>query len=63
LRRLAGSASIIAYPLAASDLSGGRWLSEPDTLRVLLIEYGKLCLSFGRTLFAGSPDKAELARL
>jgi uncharacterized SAM-binding protein YcdF (DUF218 family) len=63
LRRLAGSATIIAYPLVASDLSGGRWMTEPDTLRVLIIEYGKLCLSFARTLFAGSPTKAELARL
>jgi uncharacterized SAM-binding protein YcdF (DUF218 family) len=63
LRRLAGSATIIAYPLAASDLSGGRWLTEPDTLRVLVIEYAKLCLSFGRTLFSGSPAKAEPPRL
>jgi uncharacterized SAM-binding protein YcdF (DUF218 family) len=63
LKRLAGTASIVPYPLVASDLTNGRWVSEPDTLRVLVVEYIKLCLSFARTMVSPPPGEAALARL
>ncbi|MCU0829987.1 MAG: YdcF family protein [Rhizobiaceae bacterium] len=63
LQRLAGSARIVAYPLAASEPDALRWLSKPGTLRVLAIEYGKLCLAILRTLVAPPPHTAALARL
>jgi uncharacterized SAM-binding protein YcdF (DUF218 family) len=63
LQRLAGSARIIPYPLAASDPQPWRWLSSPGTVRVLLTEYGKLCLSVMRTVVTPGPASASLARL
>jgi uncharacterized SAM-binding protein YcdF (DUF218 family) len=63
LARFAGSAEILPYPLVASDLSSGRWLGEPDTLRVLATEYVKLCLSYGRSLLTAAPNGAALAKM
>jgi uncharacterized SAM-binding protein YcdF (DUF218 family) len=63
LQRLAGSARIIPFPLASSDPEPLRWLSKPGTLRVLLTEYGKFCLSILRTLVSAPPSKTALAQL
>lgn len=63
LARFAGTAAIIEYPLVASDLTGGKWLTEPDTVRVLVIEYVKLCLSYARSLVTAAPARTAVARL
>jgi uncharacterized SAM-binding protein YcdF (DUF218 family) len=63
LERLAGSARIIAYPLVASDLSGFKWLTRPDALRVLVTEYLKLCLSLVRNAVSPAPNTMQLARI
>jgi uncharacterized SAM-binding protein YcdF (DUF218 family) len=63
LARFSGTARISPYPLVASDLTGGKWLVRPETLRVLATEYVKLCVSYLRGLVARAPAPAALARL
>ncbi|WP_083347393.1 YdcF family protein [Rhizobium sp. LCM 4573] len=45
LRRADPETEFIAYPVINSDLSRKAWFTEPDVLRTMLSEYGKVVLA------------------
>lgn len=45
LRRTDRTTHFIPYPVINADLSRRAWFTEPDTLRTMLSEYGKLVLA------------------
>ena len=45
LRRVDPDISFIAYPVVNSDLTRKAWFAEPDVLRTMLAEYGKVVLA------------------
>ena len=48
LRRTDPQTDFIAYPVVNADLTRRAWFTEPDTLRVMLFEYGKIVLAISR---------------
>lgn len=60
MRRLTDNVSLVSYPVINRDLHGGRWLVEPDALRVLATEYLKYLAALGRPIL---PDALLPARL
>lgn len=63
LKRLAGTVKITQFPLVNSDLSGWKWLEQPDAFRLILTEYLKYSLTSIRQLIAAAPGNSELARI
>jgi uncharacterized SAM-binding protein YcdF (DUF218 family) len=51
LRRADPSTEFIAYPVVNADLTRRAWFAEPDTLRIMLFEYGKVVLAYARDIF------------
>jgi uncharacterized SAM-binding protein YcdF (DUF218 family) len=49
LRRADPRTEFIAYPVINADLTRRSWFTEPDTLRTMLSEYGKVVLAWGRS--------------
>lgn len=45
LRRADPATEFIAYPVVNADLARRAWFAEPDTLRTMLAEYGKVVLA------------------
>ncbi|MBB4350851.1 uncharacterized SAM-binding protein YcdF (DUF218 family) [Rhizobium cellulosilyticum] len=45
LRRADPATEFIAYPVVNADLARRAWFAEPDTLRTMLSEYGKVVLA------------------
>lgn len=48
LRRADPNTEFIPYPVVNSDLARTAWFTEPDVLRIMLAEYGKVVLSTAR---------------
>lgn len=48
LRRTSPGTQFIAYPVVNSDLTRKAWFTEPDVLRTMLSEYGKVVLANAR---------------
>jgi uncharacterized SAM-binding protein YcdF (DUF218 family) len=62
LRRLDHSTQFIPYPVINSDLTRKAWFLEPDVLRIMLAEYGKMVAARVRTitgLYPGSGLRTE----
>ncbi|CDZ27036.1 YdcF family protein [Neorhizobium galegae] len=51
LRRADPVTEFIPYPVVSSDLTRKAWFAEPDVLRTMLSEYGKVVLATGRDWF------------
>ncbi len=41
----------IPYPVINSDLTRRAWFTEPDVLRIMLAEYGKMVMAKFRAIF------------
>ncbi len=70
--RLIGDVELQPYPVVNRDLHGGKWLAEPDALRVLITEYAKYLAALSRsavpdaifpTRLASSPLPASPVRI
>jgi len=48
MRRLLGSADLQAYPVVNTPLEDAQWLTKPDALRVLVVEYAKFLAALVR---------------
>lgn len=48
LRRIDGNTEYIPYPVVNSDLKHTEWYRDPDALRTLLAEYGKMVFAHAR---------------
>lgn len=57
MRRILDDAELVPHPVVNSRLDGGKWLTQPDALRVLLTEYVKLVAAAMRFLL---PDSDEV---
>ena len=51
LRRADPATEFIPYPVVNADLTRRAWFTEPDTLRTMLSEYGKMVLAAVRDIF------------
>lgn len=51
LRRLDRVTEFIPYPVINSDLTRRAWFTEPDVLRIMLAEYGKMVAAKFRAIF------------
>ncbi len=51
MRRILPNADLQPYPVVNTPLDDGAWISNPDALRVLLIEYTKYIAALARGLF------------
>lgn len=51
LRRADPVTDFIPYPVVNADLTRRAWFAEPDTLRTMLSEYGKMVLATLRDIF------------
>jgi len=56
MRRLIGAEELEPYPVVNSSLGGGRWMADPDALRVLFTEYNKYLLALARGVVPPSPE-------
>ena len=63
MRRLIGHAELKPYPVVNSSLDGGGWLTKPEALRVLFMEYNKFLVSLARGVFSvsNSPHSVTVA--
>lgn len=61
MRRLIGRAELKPYPVVNSSLDGGAWLTKPDVLRVLFMEYNKFLVSLARGFFTGNSFQPGIA--
>lgn len=50
LRRVDDKTEFIAYPVINSDLKTTAWYADPDALRTLLSEYGKVVVAYVRNI-------------
>jgi uncharacterized SAM-binding protein YcdF (DUF218 family) len=50
MERAMKSVKITPYPVVNSDLTGGSWMTRPDTVRVLLGEYVRYVGAMGRSV-------------
>jgi uncharacterized SAM-binding protein YcdF (DUF218 family) len=50
MERVMKGVRITPYPVVNSDLTGGSWMTRPDTVRVLLGEYVRYVGSMGRSV-------------
>lgn len=57
LRRADGRTRFVAYPVVNSDLKTTAWYADPDALRTLLSEYGKIVVAYIRNV--GGWDMSE----
>lgn len=48
LRRVAPETEFVPYPVVRSDLKAKNWFADPDVLRALLFEYGKIVAASAR---------------
>jgi len=52
--------SLTPYPVVNQPLDNGRWLTEPEALRVLFTEYTKYIAALARGLVAEPPHEASV---
>lgn len=58
MRHILGDAELVPYPVVNSRLDGGKWLTRPDALRVLMTEYVKL-IAAGLRILLPEPEGAR----
>lgn len=63
LSRLVGRTKITPFPLVNSDLTNWKWLDRPEAFRLILTEYLKTIVVFGRHALSKTPDQTELAKI
>lgn len=62
MKRLIGDTELQPYPVVNTDLHHGRWLAEPDAIRVLATEYTKFLAALARTVVsAGGTQHSVIA--
>lgn len=61
--RLIGEVALQPYPVVNTDLHDGRWLAEPQALRVLVTEYAKYLAALGRSALPESAGQTSVAAI
>lgn len=61
MERLIEGVELQPYPVVNTDLHDGRWLTEPDALRVLVTEYAKYLAALGRSMLPASAENVSVA--
>jgi len=61
MERLIDGVELVPYPVVNTDLHAGRWLLEPEALRVLITEYTKYLASLIRTVLPNAAGHASVA--
>jgi uncharacterized SAM-binding protein YcdF (DUF218 family) len=61
MERVLKNVKITPYPVVNSDLTGGSWMSRPDTVRVLLGEYVRYVGAMGRSVLPVPVSVASVA--
>jgi uncharacterized SAM-binding protein YcdF (DUF218 family) len=61
MQRVLKNVKITPYPVVNSDLTGGSWMTRPDTVRVLLGEYIRYVGAMGRSVLPVPVSVAAMA--
>ncbi|WP_249116642.1 YdcF family protein [Ciceribacter sp. L1K23] len=56
LRRINRDTDFIPYPVVNTDLKQANWYSDPDALRTLVYEYGKMVAAYARDITGWTID-------
>lgn len=63
LSRLVGRTKITPFPVVNSDLTNWKWVDRPEAFRLILTEYLKTIVVFGRHLFSKTPQQSDFAKI
>jgi uncharacterized SAM-binding protein YcdF (DUF218 family) len=61
MERVLKNVKVTPYPVVNSDLTGGTWMTRPDTVRVLLGEYVRYVGAMGRSVLPVPVSVASVA--